>query len=124
MSLPKEKVIDLTMDDDDEDAKMMKLENETGGNQLNESIVFDDDDEIRYVTENEYNVYIKDKENELKLYDIFIGKFLGKGWKKISGDEFVMMAMELRKKKEYAVFLKHNEDSHASRHERRRQWKN
>ena len=109
----------MTIDDDDEDAKMMELENENIENQSNGvSIAFDDDDEIREMTENVQNIYLKERKKELESYDVVICKFLGKGWKDRNGEELVMMAMELREKKEYAVFLKHNKDSCASRHER------
>ena len=119
MSLPQKKVIDLTKDDDDKDSKMMALEDETKGNQWEDVLmVFDDEEEIRDMTENEFNVYLREKKNELQLFDIFVGKFLGLDWKKKGSDGLVMKAMALRKKKEYEVFLKHNKDAYASRHER------
>ena len=102
----KGKIIDLTMeDDDDDDAKMVELvETTNGGNKSDGNCMeFDDEEEMSKMTDEEYDIYLEEKRKELKLFDVFVGKFLGKGWKERGGDPLVVMAKKLMKDKEYAV---------------------
>ena len=79
----------------------------------------DDENEIEApMTDEDYKIYVHDKKRELLLFDIFIGKFLGIGWKKKREDPLVMDALKLRQDKSHLIYIKHHRDSYASRHER------
>ena len=88
-------IIDLTKDDDDDDAQMEMREERKENESSKELVVSDDEEEIRAMTPLEYDMYIKEKERELRVLDIFVEKFLGVGWKKKKDDILVKMGMKI-----------------------------